>query len=324
MKRCLLTALCLACAATASCLTVMSWNVRNLFDDVRDGTEYREFDPSRGTWTSESFRLKIDTIGATVRKAVRGGPDILLLQEVENAHALDVLVTRGLSGMGYSWRVFAPKPGLPANVAILSRLPVRRVGTHAVRPWKATLAVRDIVEAEIQTGGRALFVFCLHLKSKTEGVRSTEQARAEAAAVLARRIAEITASDPGADIVAAGDFNESVDEYARIGRRYPTALMTEEYGAAASGLVVSGRPGTWDGARVLFDPWLESPHAPPGSYFYQGEWLSVDHILLSRGLFDARGFSYRRGSFTAVSLPAPPGGGGSDHLPVVLTIDPAG
>ena len=76
----------------AAALTIMSYNVENLFDDVRDGTEYREFDPGRGAWNTESFQLRIKALSEVVRKAVPGGPDILLLQEVENENALQVLL----------------------------------------------------------------------------------------------------------------------------------------------------------------------------------------------------------------------------------------
>jgi len=34
-------------APPASALTLMSYNLQNLFDDVRNGTEYREFDPGK-------------------------------------------------------------------------------------------------------------------------------------------------------------------------------------------------------------------------------------------------------------------------------------
>ena len=343
MKRCLgALAFALCLAVSASAITVLSYNVENLFDDVHNGTEFREFDPSRGTWNREFFRVRVDSIAEVIRKVVPGGPDILLLQEVENENALRTLVDEGLKGMGYAWEILVPKQGLAANVAIVSRLPIVRVRAHGVGAWKGTTAMRDVIEAEIETGGRTLYVFDNHWKSKLNGVRSSEASRRESAGVLARRVREILTENPSADILAAGDLNENVDEYARTGRKYQTALITdtEKTPAAFSRetifLSANARALGIVGERlVLYDPWFEIEASRRGSYSYQGDWLTVDHFLLSPGLFDVRGFSYRWGSFGPARLPllisdrgvpkkfkALKGEKGySDHLPLLITLD---
>jgi endonuclease/exonuclease/phosphatase family metal-dependent hydrolase len=317
----------------------MSYNVENLFDDVRDGTEYREFNPGKGKWTSDSFLQRVQVLSEVVRKSTPGGPDILLLQEVENGNALAVFVEKGLRGMGYRWFTLVPKKGLAANVALVSRIPIARIRTHAVGPWKRTGVVRDILEAEVEVSGHTLHVLNNHWKSKTEGGKATEISRWESASVLAGRIGEILAGDPAADIVAAGDLNESMDEYTRAGRRYLTALMpVDETERGRGGIQLSGSvppfPGPPDSC-VMFDPWYEIEEGRRGSYAWQGDWLTVDHMLLSAGLFDGRGFSYRRGSFSVVRMPfllderglprraalAGGKGGFSDHLPILLTLD---
>ena len=335
-------ALVVCLAASASGLTVMSYNVENLFDDVRDGTEYREFDPGRGVWNAEFFKIRIDSIAEVVRKAVPGGPDILLLQEIENEHALRTLAEEGLGGMGYTWRVLVPKKNLAANVAILSRFPLMDVRAHAVGAWKDRTPVRDVIEAAIAYEGHRLWVFDNHWKAKTGGVKGTEATRLQAAAILSRRVREILAQDPSADILVAGDMNESTDEYARTGRKYQTALIpiseTTPRKFAGQSIFLSGNTrvvGVSGDRLVLYDPWFELPRARWGSYSYQGEWLTVDHILLSAGLFDSRGFSYRWGSFGPVRFPflfspegvpkkwtgLSAGRGYSDHLPLLVTLD---
>jgi endonuclease/exonuclease/phosphatase family metal-dependent hydrolase len=343
MKKACAAFLLAAClVASASGLTVMSYNVENLFDDVHNGTEYREFDPLRGTWNAEFFKVRIDSIAEVVRKAVPGGPDILLLQEIENEHALQTLAEEGLGGMGYTWRVLVPKKNCATNVAILSRFPVSSVRAHGVGPWKQRTPVRDVIEAKIEYGGNTLYVFNNHWKAKTEGVKATESSRLQSASVLARRVREILAQDPSADILVAGDMNESVDEYVRTGRKYQTALIptseTTPRKFAGQSIFLSGNTrglGATGDRLVLYDPWFELAPARRGSYSYQGEWLTVDHILLSAGLFDTRGFSYRWGSFGPVRLPflfstegvpkkwtgLGAGRGYSDHLPLLVTLD---
>jgi len=324
---------------TLPALTLMSYNVENLFDDVKDGTEYREFVPRQGAWNTEGFLHRVRALSEVVRKSVAGGPDLLLLQEVENEHALEVFLSEGARGMGYQWRVLVPKKGLSANVAIVSRLPITRVRTHAVGPWKSGRPVRDILEAQVEWRGRRLYVFNNHWKSRTEGARATEPLRREAAGVLAGRIREILAGEPRADIVAAGDFNESADEYARRGRRTVTALMPSDGPLPEPpppviflSTVPPGESG--NGRCVLYEPWFELPAERRGSAAWQGEWLTSDHVLLSAGLFDGEGFHYRAGSFAAVKLPflltergfprrwqPRTAEGYSDHLPLVVTLE---
>jgi endonuclease/exonuclease/phosphatase family metal-dependent hydrolase len=320
----------------------MSYNVENLFDDVKNGTEYREFNPDRGTWNADLFKARIESIAEVVRKAVPGGADILLFQEIENENALRALVEDGLRGMGYSWRVMVPKRGLSANVAMVSRLPVARVHAHAVGPWKGSIPTRDVIEADIEVGGHILYVFNDHWKSKTGGVRVTEPSRLESCLVLARRVREILGQDPAADILAAGDFNENVDEYARTGRKYQTAFLPDTGrppAAFASRSIylsqVASRLGVKGDRLILYEPWFETERHGRGSYFYQGDWLTVDHMLLSPGLLDSSGFTYRRGSFGPVKLDfllLPDGAprrwkgvsgprGYSDHLPLLITLD---
>jgi endonuclease/exonuclease/phosphatase family metal-dependent hydrolase len=160
--------------------------------------------------------------------------------------------------------------------------------------------------------------------------------------VVAARIREVLSGDPAADIVVAGDMNETLDEYARSGRKYQTALIPESAGAparyATRSLFLAASPPGIGGAGdrlVLYDPWFEMAEGERGSYVYQGEWQTLDHILLSPGLFDSRGFTYKRGSFSVMRLPfllTPKGEprrwkglkgprGYSDHLPLLVTLE---
>jgi endonuclease/exonuclease/phosphatase family metal-dependent hydrolase len=194
----------------------------------------------------------------------------------------------------------------------------------------------------IEYEGHRLYMFDNHWKAKTGGVKATEPSRLQAAAILSRRVREILLQDPAADILVAGDMNESTDEYERIGRKYQTALIptaeTTPRKFAGQSIFLSGNTralGVTGDRLVLYDPWFELPPARRGSYSYQGEWLTVDHILLSAGLFDSHDFSYRWGSFGPVRLPfllspegfpkkwtgLSAGRGYSDHLPLLITLD---
>jgi endonuclease/exonuclease/phosphatase family metal-dependent hydrolase len=326
-------------------LTILTYNVENLFDDVHDGTEFPEFDPARGVWNTDLFHMRVETIAEVVRKAVPGGPDVLLLQEVENENALRVLLSSGLSGLGYNSYVIVPKKKLAANVAIASRLPLSHVRSNAVHAWRKN-PVRDVIEAEIETKDGTLHLFDDHWKSKAGGARATERSRLESAGIVARRIREITAGDPAAHIIVAGDMNENCDEFDRVGGSYQTALIPASDTApvaysASSIFLADGKtsPGIDSSGRVvLYEPWLELPRGERGSYFYQGEWETMDHILISAGLLDSRGLQYRKGGFRVLRLPfllGPDGTprkwthlkgarGYSDHLPLLITLHTGG
>jgi endonuclease/exonuclease/phosphatase family metal-dependent hydrolase len=319
----------------------MSYNVENLFDDVYDGTEYPEFDPRGGKWTTEMFLTRIDTVAEVIRRAVPGGPDIVALQEVENENALKTLADRGLRGLGYTRAILVPNRGAATNVGILTRMPVSRVHSSWVTA-RTSSAARDILEIEILHGDLLLHVFNNHWKSKTEGARETEGSRINAARTLAERVREILEQNPAADIIAAGDLNEAMDEFARASGKYRTALMpieagvSDEYGL--DGMLLTSIPpqtGMTGGHPVFYDPWGETAEGARGSYFYRGAWETVDHILMTGGLFDSLGFSYSSGSFRVYREPflLLPGGapmkwegtkgrrGYSDHLPLLLTLE---
>ncbi|MBN2351274.1 MAG: endonuclease/exonuclease/phosphatase family protein [Spirochaetales bacterium] len=332
----------LAGAVLSSCpgrtITVLSYNVGNLFDGADDGTEYREYDPGRGTWNESCFRLKLARIALAVRRSVPGGPNIVMLQEIENRNVLLRLRDDGLGDQGYRYAACYPSPGGATTVGILSRFPLSRVAAYQLAPWKRE-TLRPVLEAAADADGTAVHLFCVHLKSKNNGKdKDTEKPRLEAAGIIARRVREIAAAEPGAAVVVAGDFNERADEYARAKRAYQTALVRLDDHAPASfaeaSLLLCGSPassGVRDGAVIFFDPWLAAPGTPPGSYWYKRHWEDIDHALFLPG---SSGLVYV--SFRAVSEPdmlhprtrAPlawdrkkPNQGFSDHLPILLTLE---
>ena len=334
----------------ARTITVVSYNVQNLFDATDDGGEYRQFTRAGG-WISELYTAKLRAIGSALRAAVPGGADLVALQEVEHYGAARRLVDQELDGLGYRHVVWLPDPHSPTGPVVLSKLPVRRVGAL----WVGCSSVDDpdddlkdgldpplrpILEVEVALGAGAdapsLFLFNNHWKSKQGGAAETEGYRRRAAALLASRLDELSAADPAAEILVVGDLNEAIDEYARQGRRYVTALMPAKAPAAAGVLQVTGTIPPGASPLELFSPWLgyQAGAAPPGSYHFRGAWHTIDHLLLGPGLFDEVGLSYAGGAGFAVihdglldadGTPqafdrGPPPSGVSDHLPLRLEL----
>ena len=187
-----------------------------------------------------------------------------------------------------------------------------------------------------------LWIISAHWKSKRGGAASSERLRRAEAALVARLVAARLQEESAADIVVLGDLNESVDEYERIGGKYATALMPIEAGPCVPGCLrvttrlptarsgqstqsASGEPLLHE--PVLYSPWGQSDAA--GSYYFDG-WETIDHFLLSSGLFDEAGFVFA--GFAVIDdtrlLDADGrprrfdrGFGYSDHLPILLRLE---
>jgi endonuclease/exonuclease/phosphatase family metal-dependent hydrolase len=319
-------------------VTVLTYNVGNLFDGVDNGTEYREYDPGRGVWNDSWYRQKLARTVLAIRRATTGGPDIVFLQEIENAGVLQTLWNDGLKDQGYGYAAAYPGSKSVTTVGILSKFPLRRVAVYMVSAWKGE-PLREILEASADIDGETVYLFCNHWKAKGGGKdRETERSRLEAAGILARRVREIRLADPRAAIIAAGDFNERPDEYARTGRTYQTALIPVANDPASGRFKDSlalcddqAGSGLKDGRVVFFEPWLVYNGKPEGSIVFEKKWEAIDHILFMPG---GSGFAYM--SFQVVSEPdmlhprsgyplawekKSPEKGFSDHLPVLLTLE---
>ena len=283
-------------AADAPAISVLSYNVQNLFDAVEQGGEYDEF--RAGRWDAARYAARLTRIAAVLRDVHPGGADVVALQEVENRRAALDLRER-LRELRYGFVVAVPNDGadlgLTLTPVVLSRLPVLRARLHQV--WHDGRYLRPIVEVELDLGGgRSLFLFNNHWKSKRGGAEETSPARRAAATVLGARVRELQRTDPLVDLLVTGDLNESVDDHTAAG--YPTALAglprgtADGTGGAAGVLAITGRP--FDarppaGGVVLYSPWLELDAAGRGSVVHRDAWETPDHFLLSAGLFDPAG-----------------------------------
>jgi endonuclease/exonuclease/phosphatase family metal-dependent hydrolase len=368
-----LAAFCLVCLSAFRCssplspapsreVSIVAYNVKSLFDAKDDGPEFREFSVAKGKWDDARYRIRLGRVAEAVLAALpdgsrpRGclpGPDLLCLEEIENASVLEALRTGPLAKARYRYAAIANAEGGPFSVCALSRLPILSSACHSVASV-GSRAGRDLLELELDAGGAHLRVFACHWKSKSEGGEATEGGRREAAALLRSLVSARVAEDPGAEVVVCGDFNESPDEYLRVKRRYATAFMPVGEVATTSispnatlglspntsslalpdRLLVASReaeakPLASTGELVLYSPWAESGGY---SYSFRGSRERLDGFLLSPALLDESGLSYKRfaaveASFLVDEEGAPiawPGSGTSgysDHLPILLVLE---
>ena len=322
-------------------ISILSYNVQNLFDDVHDGSEYYDYDPYGDEWSSELFHLKLLQLSDVLTRYPEGGADIVLLQEIENQNALQTLVSYYLKGCGYHYSCVTGGHESAVNTAVLSRYPIEDLRAHSVS-LGGNIAGRPILECSISVGGHVLRLFNCHWKSKSGGAVETEALRRAAAAVLSGRLREITQQHPAAAIIIAGDLNESIDEWQRIEEAYLTALLPQDaYRSLAPeekrrSIGVTGESATaqlGDELVILVSPWLGAFRSDcgqvAGSYAYRDEWETIDHFLLAPSLYDNRGLEFE--AFRVICSEAllndegyplrwisDLGTGYSDHLPILL------
>ena len=193
--------------------------------------------------------------------------------------------------------------------------------------------------------GPRLTIFICHWKSRREGEAETEVARRFASKLVAARIEEIAGAEPGRGIVVCGDFNESPDEFSRVGHKYPTAFMPGALDVAGNE-PESGKevPKAWledvihiaripaaaslsDGEVALYSPWSGTDGF---SYVFDDKEERLDGFLLSPSLVDGAGLEFS--TFMVSDDPAllndkgqplkwSGSSGFSDHLPIELLID---
>jgi len=320
-------------------LTLMTWNVHNLFDGKDDGYEYAEFQQSSG-WSIEKYMGRVNTISAAI-KTLETQPDIIVLQEVENLQILEDLSY--VFPMTYLWSHFANNPESAIGLGILSRFPLLDAKAHSIF-INDDSTPRPVLEARVQTDADDIIIFACHWKSKIGGDDATERTRKASARVILRRVREIWEYEPDTGIIIAGDLNLSHDDFFRRGSNLICALLPDDsLSASLAGteqndfIVISGNkppmPEHFSQENIVFfSPWMNE--LKNGSYFYRNNWETIDHFLVSGQFFINSGWEYERviviahEPFADVDgRPIPynvrTGYGLSDHLPLVLTLKSA-
>jgi len=320
----------------SSAITLMTWNVHNLFDGVDDGYEYSEFLLTSG-WSAEKYMGRINTIAAAIKK-IEPMPDVFLLQEIESLKILEDLAAS--LGDKYTWSYFAGNTGSAIGLGILSRFPLLDIMAHTITIDGESIP-RPVLEARLQIENGDIIIFICHWKSKIGGDDVTENVRKSSARVILRRIRELWENDPETCVVIAGDLNENFDEFYRQGSAYISALLPDDPhcvqltgGEQKDYIVISGNippsPVYFQETVIaLFSPWLRE--LTNGTYYYKYAWETIDHFLLSAQFFNDTGWEYERTSIINFEPFADSGGipvsynprtgyGLSDHLPLLLML----
>ena len=324
-------------------ITVMAYNVENLFDAIDDGPKQEDITflpmeikktwpkdkclekaiPYRKMcqtldWTEEKYQLKLQKIAHVLLDYNNSkGADVISLEELENKRVIRDLWQQYLKSRGYLAPIhFESEGGRGIEVGMLSRFPLAAPPKVHPIDLSGTLdhPTRDILEARFSLPlGQELRVTANHWPSQN----NSSDARLRAAEVL-KEIAN-EAKEDGVLFVGMGDFNTLPSET-------PNPIADNIADNTLRNLV-----------RPLVDMQsfmgLPTPF-PAGSYFYKKAWQPLDRFLVSKNLFKgtspvpANNIEFEIFSpsylFTEQNIPFRfnfhTGEGYSDHLPIVLKL----
>jgi len=270
---------------------VATYNVENLFDDVFQGSEYREYMPKKNNWNANMVEVKLNHTAEVICDI---DADVLGLQEVENAHILKQLVKKLKQvGCPYAYSAITHKSGASIQVALLSRYPIKQEHDIQVGYSKNT---RNILEVEIEIRGKSLTVFVNHWKSKSYG--GSESKRIRYAKALQRGISKLSTNK---EYIILGDFNEDYNAYMTLEKK-----NNDTHGRTAFNDVLKTKVGKHlvdknmiQKAKrgVHYSLWLELPAKQRWSHKYYAKRSSLDQIVLPYNMFDGKGIDYVDNSF---------------------------
>lgn len=317
-----------------SLFTFVELNCENLFDCQHDSLKNDvEFLPDGSYhWTSNRYWRKLNRVGQTIVACGENSykdafsvndsaeynqwvmPDMVALCEVENDSVMRDLTRRSLlRGARYEYVMTSSPDERGIDVALMySPFTFRMLGSRSVRvvPVKGMRPTRDVLYVNgIVMGGDTLHVVVAHFPSRRGGEAHSRPFRRVATNVVCAVLDSIRQVQPHANIIVAGDFND--------------------YSTSESLQMICSHDMTDVSQQAT------GSHGAKGTYRYQGQWGSLDHILVSTSLYD-RLHSCFIGDYPFLLVPDDKYGGVqpkrnyigprwlngfSDHLPLVMRLN---
>lgn len=288
----LLVLTCYITPIQAKVFKIADYNVENLFDLTRSGTEYREYIPNtRYGWTKRIANIKYTNITRVIKNL---GADVVTLEEVESRKALISLRDKLRdSGVDYPYLAIADSRPTTVKCALLSKFPI--IKKKELRPDDEI--ARCILEVTLNIQGRHLIVFVNHWKSK----HGPESMRIVYAKRLRREIDRLKANT---DFILVGDFNSNYNEYKtflnsrKLNNTHGITGINNILGTIKDHKMVDEKTLIHQTSnRYLYNLWLEVSEGRRWSYIFSCNRESPDNMILSKGLYDNKGISYVDNSF---------------------------
>ncbi len=176
-------------------ISVMAYNLENLFDDVKDGF------PNETVLQTDVLHKKLSQLAKGILQINGVGPDILIVEEVENLNVLQEL-NRYLQDARYQTvELIEANDERGIDVGVFSRFPTAGKTVLHKMPFEDLNPTRGILEVTLDIGNsKAMHVFAVHFPSQANPVEQ----RRDAVGLLKNLMKSVSAD---AYAVAGGDFN---------------------------------------------------------------------------------------------------------------------
>ncbi|NEX14718.1 MAG: endonuclease [Prosthecochloris sp.] len=271
-------------------LTMMWWNVENLFDTVDDPlTRDSEFTPEgKKRWTEKKLLLKcmrISHIVKVVALKTGGYPGILAFAEVENLNVFKKLLSF-LPDNSYKTAYHASNDPRGIDIALAyDAEKIRLLRTLSYRVNLRERNTRDITLYSFTADNCPFFLLVNHWPSRSLDQAWSEPFRLQAAQTAKTIIDSLRKISTDADIVVMGDFNDD-----------PGDKSIQEILHATTERDAFSRKSI----GKLFNFWTKSREK--GSCYFRSRWFQFDQVMVSSGLFDDRGLSVPEDAFSCFHI----------------------
>ena len=258
-------------------LRVGFYNLENLFDTQDDPSNPmdEEFTPEGPkNWTEERYQHKLSNIGRVIEGM--DFPALLGVCEVENKTVLrDLTTSVYLKDKNYDF-VHEDSPDFRGiDVALLYQTDVFSVNT-----WEAITVnippgiserttTRDILKVTGTLYDTKIYIYINHWPSRSGGVVATEGKRLFVASLLRAEIDELLQTEPNANILILGDFNDEPHNKS----------IKEVLKAQTSKAQITD--------NQLFNCTMTATNQGEGSYNFQGDWQMIDQVIASEHFLNA-------------------------------------
>lgn len=328
-------------------LRVMSYNVQNLFDTQLDYPQYddREFTPDgKQVWVPTVLNDKIRNLADVI---LDSSPDVIALTEVESERALLDLYQAGFAQKGFvSWTLSPTEDRRGIRGALISRFPVAPGGVKSHRVGRevrqdteqgeriGAYVTRDILEVTYDSSSRfgpgsKFTVLVNHWPSRISP--TSEERRFQIAQLMQKIVKDIVSEDPSRTVIVTGDFNDDIHDRSLRSGLKKTYTPDGLYKTSPGTLYIT----TYEKSK--------EPISERGTYYYRGQWIGLDHIMVAKGRAASRreqsAFHFVPGSFQVLrhrfldrrgvpvgcqmprSQPERCADGASDHLPILADFE---